>query len=785
MDQKPFKKNLVKYLLLGVIFIVFLIPTWFYLELKRSKPLYEGELALKGISRSVEILRDKSGIPHIYAENDLDAYYALGFTMAEERLFQMEISRRAAKGQLSELVGEKTLQSDKTFKNLKIEKSVQEMLEYQKLDQKRPDLWAKIQAFYQGVNDYQFNNPLPIEFKILNIKPRAFDVSDAYSFIGLMSFNFAVSLMQDPLLTNLEKKLGTELVDDMRVEKINTPRKIVSKTVMPYQNRLPEVISFLEHGFPLYDGSNGWLLGKKRTYNNQNMLVNDPHISFPHPGIWYEAHIKTPNFETYGHFLPLIPFPILFHNQEKSWGLTMTLTDDMDLYQEKIIDDKFYLYNDQKLPLKVTPEKILIKGKPDYEFLLKETKHGPVLNEIISNKDVALSWAFLSKENEPLSVLYDMSMSKNMQEFKTAVSRGIAPGLNVLYADKENIAWWMFGKVVKKPDHIRSDFILDGTNSKDEPVGEMSFEEKPHQENPESGIIVSANFRPFGFPANQRGDWQPDDRFNTIYTLLTKKEKWSIEETKELQTLSLNLDNKAMLTELLFDLKHHPINQEYIEEISKWDFVSDKDSKAALIFYTFQNLVAKKLLSDLSADEFETFAKISTSYNFLKRVILDRTSPWWKKYDRQKLVNEAFDQTIAILQNKFGKNSENWSWGKAHTLEYVHPIGKIWPLNYIFNLGPYPISGASQDINNQKSDSLKDTFLVKAGPSTRRIINMGEVEKAQGILPIGESGHLLSPFYKNQVEDYLNAKYRPMYINRNDIEQNLSYRLKLIPLSKQ
>lgn len=782
MELKAYKKKPLKIIITLILAILIVIPAIFYAYLLYSRPNYSGIETVNGLQSKVIITRDNYGIPHIEASNEEDAYYALGFTMASERLFQMEISRRAANGELSEIIGEKTLLSDKTFRNLKVRRGMEDMLKHNPISQ-NPEMEKYIRAFYRGINDYQSNHPLPIEFKILNIKPKPFSELDGLSFVGLMSFNFAIALSQDPLFTTLETKMAPALVDEMRVEKINSKKAtLVSlKPHIPYDSTIPQLISYLETGYPLFDGSNGWLLAKNRTTSGAPMLANDPHISYPHPGIWYEAHIKTPNFETYGHFLPLIPFPILAHNKQKAWGLTMTLTDDMDLYREKLLGNDQYEFKGKPENLLVSEEEILVKGQTPYKFKLKETIHGPLMNEILPNQNLALKWAFHEKDNNPLVVLYKMSKATNMNEFKEAVSLGVAPGLNVLYADQENIGWWMFGRIYEKPAHIRSDFILDGASGKDEYLRVFDFKEKPHSENPASGIIVSANYRPFGFQANQRGDWQPDDRFNTIYTLLSKKEKWSVEETKELQTLSINLDNKLMLNEIVRDLENNSENEKYIEILKKWDLESRTDSIAASIFYTLQNQIGLILLKDLTEEELNAYGKVSTSYIFIKRMINERENVWWKKFDRKKTMNDALKNTVSLLTKKFGSDEKNWQWGKLHTLEFAHPLGKLPPLNYIFNLGPYEISGSSQDINNQKSDHLKSEFVVKAGPSTRRIIDFKTVEKAQGILPVGESGHMLSPFYKNQINDFLKGKYRPMLIDQDDILKNASFKLELIP----
>lgn len=781
MEFKAYKKKTLKIALILFLLIIVAIPLSIFIYLKYELPKLDGEIHLTAIKEKVEVYRDLEGIPHIYANNDEDAFYTLGYVIASERLFQMEISRRVASGELSEIIGERGLSSDKMFRNLKLRKAMEENLKNKIRDSK---MLLRLSSFYRGVNEYQQNNPLPIEFKILNITPRPFSELDSYAFVGFMSFNFAIALNQDPLLTKLEKRLGNELVDELRAEKINSVKKnlfSLEKNAFDH-SKISELISFLEKGYGLFEGSNGWLIAKNRSKSGANILANDPHISYSHPEIWFEAHIHTPQFETYGHFLPLIPFPILAHNQKRAWGLTMSLTDDMDLFREDLKENHKYVYKNKSLNLKISDEVIKVKGQKDYQFKLKETNHGPLLDQVLEDKNISLRWNYFDANNDPIASLYQMSEARNMAEFKAAVATGISPGLNVLYADHDNIAWWMFGKVETKPRNQRSDFILNGPDGIDDVRKTLSIDEKPHLENPISGIIVSANSRPENFPANQRGDFQEQDRFKTIQTVLNQKQLWSVEEIKELQTLSMNFENKHLLTELVNELNYSEKNKVAYNELKNWDLVSDVNSVGATLYFSLLNRVGLNLLSnELSATELETYGKMVTSYSFIKRVILDHDNPWWKKNNRKKLIQKSFDEVISSLSKKFGNNPDKWTWGKIHTLEFFHPLGKIKPLNLIFNLGPYPLSGASQDVNNQKSVSFKDEFIVNAGPSTRRIIDFKNLDETYGILPVGESGHILSPYYKNQVEKFINSKYRPMYLTRDLILKNQAHRLILRP----
>jgi penicillin amidase len=789
------KKRLLK-ISIGIFFILILITLVFSYEfLKFRVPQMSGEIGIKGLSAPVEVLRDKNGIPHITAKNNLDAFRTLGYVMASERLFQMEVSRRLAEGELSEIFGEKALNSDKLFRNLGLKSESQKTIARKlKANSFDPEMLAEINAYYDGVNQFIATGPMPIEFKLLGLSPKPFSMVDGQSFVGLMAFSFGIAIMTEPLLTKLVTRIGGDLTEDLRNEKIPEIKSIlVQNEKFKIDQTVLNILKDLEQGFPLFEGSNGWLIGAKRSKSGYPILANDPHISYAHPGIWFEAHIKTPTFETYGHFLSLIPFPILSHNHERGWGLTMSLTDDMDLYKESI-DSKAetYKFKGRDLPMTKTLEIIKVKKSPDVKLTVYRTHHGPILDYAFNNsknaeKSLALQWPFYNPDNDPISTLFKMGRAQNMSEFKTAVATGKAPGLNILYADKKNIGQWIFGEIWKKRAGIKTDFILNGEKGDDEILGTLTEAEKPHSENPASGIIVSANTRPLGYPNDIRGDWQPDDRYKTIETVLSHNELWSPEQTMELQTLNMNFENKPILEALLQDTHFETQTEaaKYLapmEILKNWNLTSDVDSAGAAIFYSWTREIQKMLLKDLTKDEQEVFAKVPNGHIFLKRVILNRDSVWWRKFDRGMLLKESFIHVIAELKSKLGNDENSWQWGKIHTLEFVHPIGRMKPFNYLFNLGPYPAPGATQEVNNQKSSSLEGSFLVSAGPSTRRIIDFSNPSRAWGILPAGNSGHILSPFYNNQTKLFLEGKYREERLDLNANSKEVLYRMNFVPV---
>lgn len=766
------------YLFLLIIFIS--IITFYWLFYSRV-PEVSGKLPLKGLTAEVKVVRDSFGIPHIEAQTSTDAFRTLGFIMASERLFQMEMQKRMAYGELSELFGEKTLKMDKVFRNLQMRKQAESIFN-QKIAEGKfdPQMLKEAEAFYDGVNQFQKRGPLPVEFLLLGIRPRPFTLLDAHAFIGVMSYSFGMATMQDPLFSALEARVGRKKVEELRFGFEEHHRRgqkqqlyVTNEASVPVE--VTDLLSAVREGFPLFEGSNAWLLSGKRSSSGFPILASDPHITYSHPGLWFEAHIKTPDYESYGHHLAIIPFPVHAHNRNRGWGFTMSLTDDMDLYREKINwKNKTYEFKKKNYPLTENTEVIKIRGKAPLVLNVYSTRHGPVMDHALEEKNLALSWSFLGdfhSSTDLIDTLYRIGRANSMTEFKAAVKEGKAPGLNILYADKQNIAWWMFGEILLRKKSTRSDFILDGASGEDEPIRALRFDEKPFAENPPEGIIISTNNRPKAFPADQRGDFQPNDRYDTISQILAQKEKWDLEELKTIQTLSINFENKLILQKLLEITDRHPFwkdkgYEHFLETLKKWDFQSKKEKLAPLIYYSWLGFLNRLVLQGFNREDFIIFSRLSSGSAFSKYILNNDDSLWWDGRSQEKVLLKAFDETISFLSAELGSDYRQWNWGKMHTLELSHPLGMIKPLGKIFNLGPYAMDGAVQEINNQRYAGIN--FKIGAGPSTRRLIDFASPERAWGVLPAGNSGHILSPYYKDQVGLFSEGNYRGEFMNDAD-----------------
>lgn len=758
-------------LLTGTGLILFLFIVIVILFMRQSLAPLDGTLKLSGLTQKVTVTRDAQGIPHIKAENKKDALRALGFVAASERLFQMEIQRRLVYGRLSELFGEVALPTDKLYRSLMLKRATERMLAHKKqkneFDEKS---WSEMEAYFAGVNEYLQTQTLPFEFTLLGFKPEPFTPLDAYVMAGHMAYSFGIAIKADPLMTKLAKKLPQELFQSLRMDLQKTPYKIsdLGKALLPD-------IDYFQN--PQFEGSNAWLISGSRSASGKSLFANDPHISFANPAVWFEAHMHTPEFELYGHHLPLIPFAIIGHSRHLAWGFTMLLVDDMDIYREKIdTTKKTVIFRKKEQPYVEWTEVLKIKDRPDEILTMIETPHGPLLNHILEDSTLSLKWAFHDPESDTLSALRQLGDAKEIKAFESALKSVAAPGLNVMYADPENIAWWTLGRIAVKKNP-NSDLILDGASGDDEYLEKLAWEKKPHLINPPEGVIVTANSRSALLPENIRGDWQPDDRFVTITEILAEQHQWSAEEFKKIQTLNFNSTNLKIRDILVANLAHElkARHKDLVENLIKWDGHSEIHSREAALFHLWNTKITQQLLKNLSPEDREAYFGTPAPWTFYKRSIFDKNSPWWPSEGSETLISQAFADVVR-------QHHPLPAWGDIHTVEYIHPLGRKKPLNVLFNAGPYPVGGSYNDINNNKHGSFgSDKFIVTGGASTRRIIDMAHPEKSWGINPLGVSGHLLSPYARNEVQMFLDGHYRAQLMDEKDIQAVKTHELILTP----
>lgn len=762
--------------------------------LNRSVPKKTGSVDLEYLKDEVKVFTDKWGIPHIYAKNQIDAYRVLGYTVASERLFQMDLMRRIASGRLSEILGEETLKIDHLLRKLRIRKTMEDYYEKNKsnLD---PLMLESAQAFFDGVHQFMKTNPLPIEFTILGYEPEPFSIIDSMGVSGYMALSFAEGMIGDVLFSELAKDVPQDQLAQLRVgakpyfEEYGFAKNSSFINKRKLLKTLIESSEFLNDFFFMFHGSNSWVISGKRTKSGKPLLANDPHIAYSNPSVWFEAHIHTPEWELYGHYLPLVPFAVLGHNKNKAWAVTMSEADDFDFFIEKTNpnnpDEVEYKGKWEKLTKETYQVKVKGKDKP-VEGVVRISKHGPLLDGLEQSpkdKTIALSWSYYHPENDIMSAIYGLGQAKTLEDYKSAISKAAAPGLNISWVDQEgNIAWWMMGKIPKRAKGIDSDILLEGWHGKHEYLGYLSFEENPHQVNPESGIIISTNFKPLQEKYDYiDGYWQPAERMERLQELFKDKSiLWDIEKTKAIQTdVKANSADQIKKILLASVSPQNDTEKEVVKYLKDWDSFSTVDSVGSAIYHVWGTYVMRHaLLDEMGEDRFKGFSRLADYLHFYKVFIKDPSSPWWdniKKPEkvietREMIVEEAFHSMISYFKKKFGNNTKNWKWGDVHTVEYVHPIGKVKPFNHLFNIGPLPAPGSYSQVNNISFKRGSLNYESHLGPSTRRIIDLGNPLISYGILPTGNSGHVKSTHYDDQAKMYVDGKYRKQLLHIDDIK---------------
>ncbi|TRX02377.1 penicillin acylase family protein [Flavobacterium gawalongense] len=796
--MKKLKKLLLVLLSLVVIITIALIGYGFYL-----KPKYDGEVQLKNIQKETTVYFDEFGVPHIYANNSKDAMEALGYVHAQDRLWQMELMRRIAPGRLSEIFGSVALKNDTFFAGLGIEEASAKAIAA--LDENSSS-YQLTMAYLDGINQYLEEGKTPIEFSLVGVKKEKFTIKDVYNIFGYMSFSFAMAQKSDPLLTDIRNKYGMEYLKDFGIDgSFNTTRiKNAKETPQEYIDIAKSIASLLDQSpIPPFVGSNSWVIAPKKTKNGKVIFANDPHIGFSQPGTWYEAHLVTPDFELYGCYLAGTPYPLLGHNREYAYGLTMFENDDIDLYQEENnpTDTNAYKTPNGFSAYEISKKIIKVKDTADVVLNLKVSRHGPIMNDLIDglnkNKPVAMSWIYTQQPIQILDAVYMLSHAKSKADFHKGVALIAAPGLNVMYGDaKGNVAWWATGKLYKHNEGVNTNFILDGASGKDDITEYLDFSKNPSAENPNWNYVYSANNQPepidgFLYP----GYYLPEDRAKRITQLLNPKSNWDKEAVSKMIFDNTSSVAPEVVATLISSANYNVLSQnekEAIDILKVWSGSNNLGDVAPTIYNKWVYLYLKNTFEDeLGEVNFKQFLGTHIMKQIIAKQMANAASLWWdniasknRKETRSQILSKSFKEAITALEKQLGNSVPAWTWNKVHTLEHQHPLGKVAALRKIFNVGPFEVSGSTEVINNLFFDFTDDgNYLVKGGPSTRRIIDFSDIENSWGILPTGQSGNPLSSHYSDQAELYNAGKFRRMKLNKEEIVRT-STKLVFIPYKK-
>ena len=765
-----------------------------------KRPLRAGDLSLDGLQAPVSVRYDERGVPHINAQHEADLYRALGFVHAQDRLFQMEMLRRLARGELAEVLGPALVDTDRLFRTLGLAAHADRSAA--QLDPSKPGSQALL-AYLDGINQYQALRPAPMEFDLLGISKRPFTAADTLSIAGYMAYSFAAALRTEPVLTYVRDELGA---DYLRVFDLDWhPQGAIGQPLARGDWQDLGALASLSHGalldagLPQFEGSNAWAVAGSRTASGKPLLAGDPHFRFSVPAVWYEAHLSYPGFELYGHHQAVNPVASLGHNRDFAWSLTMFQNDDMDLVAERLNPDnpEQVWHQGGWVELVRREEVIRVKDSEPVTLSLRQSPNGPIINDALptatGSTPIALWWTFLQTDNPVLDGFYQLNRADTLDKARAAVQHIDAPGLNIVWANAGgDIGWWAAAKLPRRPADVNPTFILDGAQGEADKLGYYPFSSNPQEENPARGYIVSANYQPVS-PTGTAipGYYNLADRGARLNQRLADGSAWDLQNSQALQLDDGSGYGPRLLAPILADLRaaaSTPQEREWVELLAAWQGDHPLDSLAATLFnQLLYQLSVAAMADELPAGFFDSLLATRVLDSALPRLTADVQSPWWNDQrtpeaeSRAQIVARAWQASLAQLRAQRGDDPATWQWGRVHTLTHGHPLGQKKPLDQGFNVGPFAAPGSHETPNNLSQRFGPAPWPVVYGPSTRRLIDLADASTALGITPVGQSGVPFDPHYQDQASAYIAGQYVPQHLAEDDVAAHTRSTLRLLP----
>jgi penicillin amidase len=798
----------------------FLNPfTGFWQNAESKKHTKEKEMIVEGLISSVRLSIDNQGIPHIFADNDYDAYFSQGYITAQDRLWQMDFQSRYAAGRLSEVIGKKAVELDRYQRRMGMLYGAERMLEENKKDEKSHNA---LQAYSDGINAYIKNlkpKDYPIEFKILNYSPEPWTLLNSALLLKLMSATLAAS-SDEMKMTNILEAYGKGVVENLfpdypfkedPIIPVGTPWDFIPITksrgsspinLSNYSSK-PERDNSLSW---LYSnlltekkeeniGSNNWAIDGKKSKSTFPLLANDPHLNLTLPSIWYQIQLHTPEMNVYGVSLPGAPGVIIGFNQDAAWGVTNVGSDVLDWYQIKFKDDSHqeYLYDGKWEKTTSRIEEIRVRNGSTLLDTVYYTRHGPVCYtqntkprdfEPARNVpiDFALKWVAHLPSNE-IKTFYQLNRAKTYEDYYEALKYYTAPAQNFVFANNQQEISITSNGFFPLKERDQGKFLLDGNKPSDNWEEEIPFEHHPTIKNPERGFVSSANQSPTdkSYPYYLNWEFAPYERAHRINNVLTNLHNATVEDFINLQN-----DNYSILAENLLDKLINLINsntlatkeKESLELLKSWDRNYNASSIAASIFETWYNTLNDYIWYDKFGKP-DIFMRYPSRDRTVQMHLHEPDSPWYsnnlspRKETREDIVNLSFKKAIQILEDHYGDLKTEWQWSKVKKSEVPHLAAIKGFGSKILNIG-----GAKHTVN---------AMSEKNGPSWKMVVALGKEPVAYGILPGGQSGNPGSKYYDNQLNTWEEGKLTPLlfFNDKNQYQDKIITTIQFRPISKK
>jgi penicillin amidase len=779
------------------------LALWLFANARSALPEIDGTAGVAGLGAPVAVTRDGHGVPTIDAPTLETLFFAQGYVTAQDRLFQMDLMRRAAKGELAEIAGPAALNHDRQQRILGIRAMAEKGVQTATREDRQ-----QFAAYRRGVNAYieSHRDRLPLEFRILRYSPKPWKEEDslaiAYQMVETLSTSPKAALTREKILA----RLGPELTGDLYVNtslRDHPPTQIAPRLDrQPPADEATETASALQMPLAAFSpwapwledflrdrlaplGSNNWVVSGAHTTTGRPLVSNDMHLGHQMPNLWYEAHLRSGTFDVVGVTLPGYPYVLVGHNGRIAWGCTNVGPTVEDAYIETFDSEGRYLTPDGWKPAEVRHEVIHVKDKPDEALDVQLTRHGPIVSELSpgETRKIALRWTLYDGIRNPI---FRLDSAQNWQQFRQALAEWDAPGQNIVYGDVDgNIGYQATGRV---PIRAQGDGSLpvDGSNNAHEWTGYIPFEKLPSVLNPPSGVIATANGRitPDGYPYSISVEWEAPWRTDRIYRVLESGRKFSSSDMLALQ-MDVYSELDRFVADKIVDAIDHAgkasaAAHKAADILRDWNGQMDANSSAPAIVTRTRTELMRLLLEpklgpapgsgSASALSWKTYRWMRET-TWLENVLSHNPERWLPP------GYASFDGVLVAAVETVVKNApaglNSWKWGPENSLTIQNPVlGRIPFLLEWTGPGEHPQSGSEYTVKAAGRDH---------GPSERFTADLSNLDASTLNLVTGNAGNFLSPYYMDQWEAWYNGYTFVLPFSTSAVDQSAAHRLMLEP----
>lgn len=757
----------------------------------RSFPKTTGSLTVQGPQAEINIYRDAFGVPHIIAGSSADAWFGAGFVQAQDRLWQMDLIRRAGLGRLAEVLGPAALKTDRLFRTLGVRRLAEATA--QALD---AETRSALEAYALGVNACIAvqKGAYAAEFDILGFEPEPWTVEHSLLLSKLMAWELNTSRWLDITHGYVVQQVGEQRARDLYPDWPANAPVIVPKNVARLGLPLLEADASFRALLGLSDfgsGSNAWVIGPSKSVTGNSVLANDPHLMLTTPGRWYEMHVSAPDLEVMGASLPGIPFIVIGRNRSIAWGITNAMWDDTDYYVEEVDSIEVptqYKVDNAWLPIQQYIDTILVKDGSPVILTSYRTHRGPIVNRIETSAErspwlLSMRWVADEVTHEARAVM-NINRAGNWREFREALRDFSAPAQNFMYADiKGNIGYVAGGKIPRRAvQGFASPYP--GWLSTNDWKGFVPFDQNPSSFNPPEGFIVSANNKTTreGYPHYLSNNWEPDWRAGRIVELLSLEGKLTLEDHQRMQMDLVSPQARVLVPVILKAYEGVEPPEEDVRTalnyFRNWNFQMREEDVATTLFEAFLvRAVHNTFIDELGpsvSSLYDTLA--SKPLVALTRLLQKDTTAWFDDIrteqieTKNEIVRMSLEEGIRVLKQWLGGELREWRWGEVHQVEFGHVFGENSLLRGLFNVGPFPVGGSHSTV--WKGDfRLRKPFNNHVGPSLRILIDLADINNTRTVIPPGQSGHIYHDNYDNQVALWRNGGYKRQPMDREALER--------------